>query len=278
MPAAAALGPAHQLEEQAPLVRDHGRVACASPLEQAAPQRHVAGRHEQQPERGLAVAAGAPDLLVVGLDRAGRREVDDGAHVGAVDAHAERVGGDDDLERARRGTRCCAACARGPARGPRGRPRRASRAPRAARLLLGALARRRVDDGHAARRARARPAPRRAARRPARSRSRAPPTSSARRRRFGRAKPRTSCGVSAGRPRRARISSRTTGVAVAVQASTRGARAARPAARRSPGTPGRKSWPHSLMQWASSTATSGHRDAAQQAAEARRTTSRSGAT
>ncbi len=51
--------------------------------------------------------------------------------------------------------------------------------------------------------------------------SRAPDTSTARRERFGRAKPRTTWGVSAGRPSRETISSRTTGVAVAVHASTR---------------------------------------------------------
>ena len=55
---------------------------------------------QQQAEGVVPVAAGAADLLVVRLDRARRREVDDRAHVGAVDAHAEGVGGDDDLERA----------------------------------------------------------------------------------------------------------------------------------------------------------------------------------
>ena len=51
-----------------------------------------------------------------------------------------------------------------------------------------------------------------------------PSTSATRRERLGRAKPWTSCGVSAGRPSRARISSRTTGVAVAVHASARASR------------------------------------------------------
>ena len=45
---------------------------------------------------GLAVAPGAAGLLVVGLERARDALVADGAHVGLVDAHAERVGGDDD--------------------------------------------------------------------------------------------------------------------------------------------------------------------------------------
>jgi hypothetical protein len=47
---------------------------------------------------GEAVAAGSADLLVVGLDGAGEGDVDDGADVGLVDAHAEGDGGDDDLE------------------------------------------------------------------------------------------------------------------------------------------------------------------------------------
>ena len=47
---------------------------------------------------GLAVAAGAADLLVVGLERAGQRGVDDGADIGLVDAHAEGDGGDDHLQ------------------------------------------------------------------------------------------------------------------------------------------------------------------------------------
>src|SRR6185369_8440386 len=41
---------------------------------------------------------GATDLLVIRLDGAGGREVDHGAHVGAVHAHAEGVGGDHDLQ------------------------------------------------------------------------------------------------------------------------------------------------------------------------------------
>jgi hypothetical protein len=48
----------------------------------------------------IAVASGATDLLVVGLDGAGESSMDDGADVGLVDAHAEGDGGDDDIERA----------------------------------------------------------------------------------------------------------------------------------------------------------------------------------
>ena len=53
---------------------------------------------EEDGAGGLTVAAGAADLLVVGLDGAGESDVDDGADVGLVDAHAEGDGGDDDLE------------------------------------------------------------------------------------------------------------------------------------------------------------------------------------
>ena len=44
-----------------------------------------------------AISAGAAYLLVVLLDRAGERGVDDGADVGFVDAHTEGDGGDDDF-------------------------------------------------------------------------------------------------------------------------------------------------------------------------------------
>ena len=98
-------------------------------------------------------------------------------------------------------------------------------------------------------------------------RSRGPPISRARRIRFGRANPRTICGVSGPRPSRATISSRTTGVAVAVHASMRGGRTS---ASRSPicRYSGRKSWPHWLMQCASSTATSGISRSGEQSLEA----------
>ena len=103
VPAAAALGPAHEVEEEAPLVLDHlgpRRLLAPAALDEAPAQRQVAGRVQEEAEGLLPVAPRAPDLLVVGLDRARRGEVDDGAHVGAVDAHAEGVGGHHDLERA----------------------------------------------------------------------------------------------------------------------------------------------------------------------------------
>ena len=53
---------------------------------------------EQQRPRRRAVAPGAPGLLVVGLDRRRDARVGDRAHVGLVDAHAERVRGHDDLD------------------------------------------------------------------------------------------------------------------------------------------------------------------------------------
>ena len=42
--------------------------------------------------RRQSVAAGAPGLLIIGLDRAGQIEMGDIAHIGLVDAHAEGDG------------------------------------------------------------------------------------------------------------------------------------------------------------------------------------------
>ena len=50
---------------------------------------------------GSAVAAGAADLLVVGLQAARQRRVDDGADVRLVDAHAEGDRRDHHLDAAR---------------------------------------------------------------------------------------------------------------------------------------------------------------------------------
>jgi len=50
---------------------------------------------EEDGAGGEAIAAGAAYLLVVLLDGAGKRGVDDGADVGFVDAHAEGDSGDD---------------------------------------------------------------------------------------------------------------------------------------------------------------------------------------
>ncbi len=80
------------------------RLLLRQPLverDQLEPQRDVGVGDEQQAGGGLAVAAGAADLLVVRLDRLRQREVRDEPDVRAVDAHTERVGGGDDIERAR---------------------------------------------------------------------------------------------------------------------------------------------------------------------------------
>ena len=85
---------------------------------------------EEDGARGLPVAPGAADLLVVALDRRRHRGVDDGAHVGLVDAHAEGDRGDDRRRARRRGRR--SGRARAAARPcPRGRRRPCARPPRA---------------------------------------------------------------------------------------------------------------------------------------------------
>ena len=98
--------------------------------------------------RRQAVAAGAPGLLVVRFQRSGRRQVRDAAHVGPVDAHAERVGGDHHLQLARHEgvLHPVALLARHAGVVRFHRPA----APRQAlRLLFGAAAGRRVHDGGA---------------------------------------------------------------------------------------------------------------------------------
>ena len=62
-------------------------------LDEVDVERLVAVLREQQRAGRLPVAAGAPGLLVVGLERGRHARVDHRAHVGLVDAHAERVGG-----------------------------------------------------------------------------------------------------------------------------------------------------------------------------------------
>ena len=63
-----------------------------------APQPKVLGPVEEDRVGGLAVAPRAPDLLVVRVDRLGDLGVEDEAHVGLVDAHAERGRRDDDVD------------------------------------------------------------------------------------------------------------------------------------------------------------------------------------
>ena len=106
---------------------------------------------EQDGARGLAVAAGAADLLVVALDGAGQRGVDDGADVGLVDAHAEGDGGDDDFELAGEEVALDALAGGGVEAGVvgGGELRAEVRGE-----LFGGLARGSVDDGGAVRRVR----------------------------------------------------------------------------------------------------------------------------
>ena len=112
--------------------------------------RGCAGRHEceQHGAAGLAVAAGAADLLVVALDAAGQGRVDHRADVGLVDAHAEGDRRHDHLELAgqERGldaSRAARSCPRGTRRRRKSRGQR-----RAERLGLAcASARRRSPAG-----------------------------------------------------------------------------------------------------------------------------------
>ena len=78
---APSLCPAHQLEEQVPLVTYRlriGRELEPVSLDQATTECHVPRRNEEEPDRVLSVATGPTDFLVVRLDRTRRREVDDG--------------------------------------------------------------------------------------------------------------------------------------------------------------------------------------------------------
>ena len=65
------------------------------------PETVVAAAHQQQALGLEAVASGAAGLLLVVLERLRHAGVDDVAHVGAVDAHAEGDRGHHDVARAR---------------------------------------------------------------------------------------------------------------------------------------------------------------------------------
>lgn len=54
---------------------------------------------EEDAVRELSISASSPRLLIVTFHRLGKTGVDDVAHVGLVDAHAEGDGGTDHLER-----------------------------------------------------------------------------------------------------------------------------------------------------------------------------------
>ena len=241
MPAAPALGPAHQLEEQAPLVLDAPpRRASPSPVRSSRRRRsgRSPGATSSSPIARLPVAPGAPDLLVVGLDRAGRGRwttartsgrsmpmpkalvatTTSSSPLGEGALRPRRAG----RRQARRGRRPRASPAAAEPlaarlRSPAASARRRSRAPRAGAAAPQRLGEERV---HAARRARARPS-----------------TSTARRARFGRAKPRTICGVSAGQaePRQDLVAHHRRRGGGAGEHARRPA--ARPGGRRAPGTP-----------------------------------------
>ena len=122
--------------QRRPRARDRGRgrgTACSStrrlgvvPVQEEVVRPAVAVRVEQHRARLLAVAPGAPDLLVVALDARRQAGVDDRAHVGLVDAHAEGDGGHHHVELAgEEGVLRRARAPRPPC--PRGRRRRAGR-------------------------------------------------------------------------------------------------------------------------------------------------------
>ena len=129
------------------------------------------------------VAARAPGLLVVGLDRARHRGVRDGAHVGLVDAHAEGVGGDHHLDLAVHEAPLGVGALLAPEAGVVGQHLGPQRALQRAGQVLGLRARARVDDG------RARPVVAPARRRSARACRPAPRHGTTAKDRFGRSKP-----------------------------------------------------------------------------------------
>ena len=161
--------------------------------------------------RGLAVAAGAADLLVVALDARGQRGVHDGPDVGLVDAHAEGDGGDDDVELAAEeaGLHAVALRARPCPRGRRRAANAVGQLARQRRRRPCATARRRWPASLAA-------GPRSASVASARSPGLTSTTSMAR---LSRRNPWMKR-VAPGRPSCARMSSWTMGVAVAVRAMT----------------------------------------------------------
>ena len=81
------LGEAHHLVELGARAGALGRGRLL--LDEAGLLDRVAGVEEQQALARQAVAPGAPGLLVVALEVLGQIVVDDEAHVGLVDAHAE---------------------------------------------------------------------------------------------------------------------------------------------------------------------------------------------
>ncbi len=70
------------------------RVLLRGFLKDVLPGQEVSPRLEQHALRLQAVAAGPARFLLIMLDRFGHAGVQHEAHIGAVDAHAERHGGD----------------------------------------------------------------------------------------------------------------------------------------------------------------------------------------
>ena len=255
VPAAAALRPAHELEEEAPLVRDDGLgAAVASPAGGAAGQvvrRRRAGARTPARRRGRrARPPGSTPRSSPEAPGARPRARPPGRCPSRTRSSRPSTSTPPRQERALRGF------AQRRVRAPRGTPPPAS--PCAARRSCSSSAARRVGEyriatpcaapGRAQRLRQQRVHLALATRRIlhlARAQVQVRPREAAHElRRVG------------GQASRARISSRTTGVAVAVQARTRAwgrSASSAPSCMYS----GRKSWPHSLMQCASSIATSG---------------------
>ena len=125
------------------------RVVDLGALDEEDVQTLVAALREEQRARREPVAPRAPGLLVVGLDRPRHRGVRDGAHVGLVDAHAERVGGHHDLDLAVHEAPLGVGALLAPEAGVVGQHLGPQRALQRAGQVLGLGARARVDDGRA---------------------------------------------------------------------------------------------------------------------------------
>ena len=122
--------------------RRSARLLTTGAVDEEPPDGDIGFIPEQRRRSRSSVAPGAPDLLVVRLDRSRDRIVHHRLHIRPIDPHAKRVGGAHDAERARRegvlhagarlvvepgviGRALCRA-----ARGRRRRPRRCVGSPR----------------------------------------------------------------------------------------------------------------------------------------------------
>ena len=125
-----------------------GRGAVTPALDEGAAQRQIARGDEHESQRRGAVTPGAPDLLVIRLQRARGPQVNDSAHVRPVYAHAEGVGGHDDVCPALQEVALGSVSLSG--REPRVVHARAPAEPREpSAFLLGGASGGRVDDGGA---------------------------------------------------------------------------------------------------------------------------------